>query len=73
MSTKGKTFLTKGRKKWMARTFQGLFLLAAAGTAGESFLKLLLVWRLVVIGVGLGAFVAGLMCAKTDISGSEEA
>ena len=72
MSAIDKAFLTKGRKGWMAKTFQGLFLLAAAGTAGESFLKLSLTWRLVVIGVGLGAFVIGLICAKADVSGMKE-
>jgi hypothetical protein len=66
-------FLTKSRKKWMARTFQGLFLLAAAGAAGESFLRLSFAWRLVVVGVGFGAFTAGLIFAKADTPGNEEA
>jgi len=64
-------FLTKTRKEWMAKTFQGLFLLMAAGVVGETFLKLALLWRLVVIGAGFGAFVGGLICAKSDAPGSE--
>lgn len=64
-------FLTKPRQKWLARTFQGLFLLAAAGVAGESFLRISFAWRLVVIGVGFGAFVAGLISANADTSRTE--
>jgi hypothetical protein len=72
MSTTKKALLTKARKKWMARTFEGLFLLMAAGTVGDAFLKFTQVWRLVVIGLGFGAFVAGFLFAKTDASGEEE-
>ena len=66
-----KAFLTKGRKRWMAKTFQGVFLLMAAGAVGDTFLKLTLIWRLVVIGAGFGAFIGGLICAKSDTLGSE--
>jgi hypothetical protein len=73
MSSAKGTFLTKSRKEWMAKTFQGFFLLAAAGVAGESFRRISFAWRLVVIGVGFGAFAAGLIFAKTGISDSEVA
>jgi hypothetical protein len=61
-------FLTKSRKKWMAKTFQGLFLLAAAGVAGESFRRISFAWRLAVVSGGVGAFVIGLICAKAGTS-----
>ena len=64
-------FLNKPRQKWLARTFQGLFLLAVAGALSESFLKLPLAWRLVVVGGGFSVFMAGLIYAKADASENE--
>jgi hypothetical protein len=73
MSSTKETFLTKARKSWMVKTFQGLFLLMAAGAVGESFLKLALAWKLVVIGAGLGAFIMGFLFAKVETSDAREA
>jgi hypothetical protein len=72
MLPSNKAFLTSARRKWMAKTFQGFFLLMAAGTVGETFLKLTLAWKSAMIGLGLGAFVMGFLFSKADSLGQEE-
>lgn len=62
-------FLTTGRRRWLARSFQGLFLIAAAGAAGEAFLKLPLGWRGVVVGVLVVSFLLGLYFATAETNG----
>lgn len=61
-----KRFLNAARQKWLARSFQGLFLIAAAGAAGEAFLKFPLVGRVGLTCVVLLSFALGLYFAKAD-------
>ena len=63
--------LGRAREKWLARSFQGLFLIASAAAAGEAFLKLPLAWRWALVSVVIVSFVLGLYFAKAD-AGEEE-
>jgi hypothetical protein len=65
-------FLTRSRQKWLAGSFQGLFLIASAASAGETFLKLPMGWRWGLIGVTAVSFVMGLYFAKADSDTTEE-
>jgi len=59
-------FLTVARKKWMARTFQGLFLLVTAASVGDTFLKLSDFWRFILIVLAAFAFGLGLYFSQAN-------
>ncbi len=65
--TKSRTpFLTHSREIWLAKTFQGLFCIASAGAAGETFITYPAGGRLALIGVIAITFGLGLCFARTE-------
>jgi hypothetical protein len=59
-------FLNKPRKKWLAKYFNGVSLIASAGVVSETFVKLGSAWRSALVMVLAGSFALGLFFAKAD-------
>ena len=72
LSMSKKRFLNRARQRWLARSFQGLFLVASAGAAGEVFLRLSVGWRWALVAVVVVAFVLGLYFARADTTNDNQ-
>jgi hypothetical protein len=67
-----KRFLTREREKWLARTFQGLFLIACASAASEAFVKYPLAGRGTLVAVVAVSFFVGLYFARAELTERKE-
>ncbi len=56
----------------MAKYFNGLSLLSAAGIVSETFVKLGLAWRILMVFIFCGSFILGLVFAKANSSDPPE-
>ena len=72
LSMANPVFLNKARRKWLARTLQGAFLIGSAAVVGEPFLKLSWVGRILLFGALIISFGLGLFFAKADAAKDQE-